>query len=59
MTALYVPGCSLRLLGHAAHGPAPARQLARRRHVGLVLVDAALEHRSPPVDVNLNLPQIR
>ncbi len=41
---------SLAVLDHAAYRPAPARELARRRDVGLVLVDAALEHRGPPAD---------
>ena len=40
----------LRPLGHDSDGPAPARQLARRRHVGLVLLDAAVQHRGAPVD---------
>ena len=41
---------ALGALDHAADRPAPARELAGGRHVGLVLVDAALEHRGPPAD---------
>ena len=41
---------ALGALDHAAHRPAPARELAGGCDVGLVLVDAALEHRGPPAD---------
>ena len=41
---------ALGALDHAAHRPAPARELAGGCDVGLVLVDAALEHRAPPLD---------
>ena len=41
---------ALDALDHAAHRPAPARELAGGCDVGLVLVDAALEHRAPPLD---------
>ena len=44
------PSRRLAVLDHAADRPAPARELAGGRHVGLVLVDAALEHRGPPAD---------
>ena len=44
------PSRRLAVLDHAAHRPAPACELAGGRHVGLVLVDAALEHRGPPLD---------
>ena len=37
-------------LNHAADGPAPAGELARCRHVALVLVHPALEHGIPPLD---------
>ena len=39
---------ALAVLDHAAYRPAPACELAGGRDVGLVLVDAALEHRGPP-----------
>ena len=44
------PSRRLAVLDHAAHRPAPARELAGGGDVGLVLVDAALEHRAPPLD---------
>lgn len=44
------PSRRLAVLDHAAHRPAPARELACGGDVGLVLVDAALEHRAPPLD---------
>ena len=44
------PGVALCPLGHAADGPHPARELAGRRHVCLVLVDPAFQHGGPPPD---------
>ena len=44
------PSRRLAVLDHAAHRPAPARELASGGDVGFVLVDAALEHRAPPLD---------
>ena len=47
---------ALAVLDHAAYRPAPARELAGGCDVGLVLVDAALEHRAPPLDEPSHAP---
>ena len=44
------PSLRLAVLDHAAYRPAPACELAGGRDVGLVLVDAALEHRGSSAD---------
>lgn len=43
------PSRRLAVLGHAAYRPAPACELAGGCDVGLVLVDAALEHLFAPI----------